>query len=267
MNKIPDKIIKLYKGKIEIEFYEKGHKYLLVHKNGERERIKYSVTRATSVIDKSRPLMLWAVRLSLDYLRNKWLADVEIPVITEEDFEEASKQHMIVKEEEANLGKQAHQWVSDYIKAKLSRKPKPAIPEDNERLLNAITAFLKWEKEHKVKFLASEMIVYSKKHNYVGIMDAKAKIDGKITCVDFKTSNGIYDEMRFQVAAYRQADTEESKDKYQSSCIIRFGKDDGEFEACELLDHKKDFEAFLNCLNLRRRTDELKEWGNTRGKG
>ena len=257
-NQTPDKVIELYKGKVRIEFFERYHQYFLVKKNGEREKIK-SVTSATSVIDKSAALMGWAVKLGRIFLTEK-LESGEI--ITLEMVNEAAKLHVVRKKEAADLGTAVHDWAEHYIKAKLARKSKPALPED-ARILNGVIAFLKWEKEHKVKFVASELMVYSKKHNYVGLMDAKAIIDGKLACVDFKTSNGIYDEFRFQVAAYREADSEESKKKYGSTWIIRFGKDDGEFEAHEIPDHKKDFEAFTAALALRRRLDELKDnWKN-----
>lgn len=257
-NKVADKVIELYKGKVHIEFFERYHQYFLVKKNGEREKLK-SVTSATSVIDKSGALIGWAVKLGRVFLTEK-LESGEI--ITIEHIETAAKLHAQKKKEAADLGTAVHDWAEHYIKSKLARKPKPELPED-ERILNGVIAFLKWEKEHKVKFVASELLVYSKKHNYVGLMDAKAIIDGKLACVDFKTSNGIYDEFRLQVAAYRQADAEESKSKYQSTWIVRFGKDDGEFEAHEILDHKKDFEAFVCALGLRNRLDELKQnWNN-----
>lgn len=257
-NKLPDKIILLYKGKVQIEFFERYHQYFLVKKSGDREKLK-SVTGATSVIDKSQALMCWAVKLGKLFLTEK-LDSGEI--LTIEHVETAAKLHAQRKKEAAETGTAIHAWAEEYIKAKLARKPRPELPED-EKVLNGVTAFLKWEKEHKVKFVASELIVYSKNHNYVGLMDAKAIIDEKLSCVDFKSGNGIYDEFRFQAAAYRQADAEESKEKYQSTWIIRFGKDDGEFEAHEIDDHKKDFEAFLNCLGLRRRLDELKNnWKN-----
>jgi hypothetical protein len=257
-NQIADKLIYLYKNKVRIEFFERYHQYFLIGKNGDREKLK-SVTSATSVIDKSGALIGWAIKLSRVFLTEK-LESGEI--ITMEDVELSHKLHAQKKKEAADLGTAVHAWVEEYIKAKLGRRSKPKLPED-EKILNGVIAFLKWEKEHKVKFLASELIVYSKKHNYVGLMDAKAVIDQKLSCVDFKTSNGIYDEMRFQVAAYRQADSEEAKEKYQSTWIVRFGKNDGEFEAHEIPDHKKDFEAFLNCLGLRRRLDELKQnWKN-----
>lgn len=259
-NKAPDKVISLYRDKVRIEFYERWHQYFLI-KKGESEKLK-SVTNATSVIDKSGALVGWAIKLSREFLIKRIEDGLTIAM---EDILESHKLHAVRKKEAADLGTAVHEYAEKYIKAKLARKPKPELPTD-ERVLNGVIAFLKWEKEHKVKFLASEMIVYSKKHNYVGLMDAKAIIDGKLSCVDFKTSNGIYDEMRFQVAAYREADSEECKCKYQASWIIRFGKDDGEFQAYELTDHKQDFCAFVNCLELRRRLDELGKGRKTYGK-
>jgi hypothetical protein len=69
-------------------------------------------------------------------------------------------------------------------------------------VLNGVNAFLKWKEEHHVKPLKSEKFIYSQKHDYVGITDIIAEIDGSLCIVDIKTSNGIYEEMNLQVAAY-----------------------------------------------------------------
>jgi hypothetical protein len=84
---------------------------------------------------------------------------------------------------------------------------------------------------------------------------------GSLCIVDIKTSNGIYDEMRLQVAAYMYAEQEESGKKYDGRWIIRLGKtldEEGNaiFEA-KYLDDKKDsfkqdFAAFVRTMGLHR---------------
>jgi len=169
-----------------------------------------------------------------------------LPVI-----ENAVSQHRIAKEEAATKGKLVHEWCENYIKGL-----NPELPKD-EQILNGVTAFLRWLKEYKVKFIDSERLVYSIKHKFVGIMDLKAKINGKLACVDFKTSSGVYNEMRYQVAAYMGADSEECECEYQERWIIQFDKNTGEFHAYLLDDFKKDYKTFLALLEVKKREKEL----------
>ena len=83
-------------------------------------------------------------------------------------------------------------------------------------------------------------------------------MEGKLTLIDFKSSNAIYDEMRFQVAGYQIAYEEETKKDIKKKVIIRFGKEDGQFEVFDLGKDGKDKQVFLACLKIKKRLDELK---------
>ena len=105
----------------------------------------------------------------------------------------------------ADIGTEIHQWASDWI-----LKKNPEMPTD-EKVVNGITAFLKFQKEHKLKWIESERYIFSKKYKYAGILDAIAKKNNKLILVDFKSNYRIYDEMRFQVAGYQIAYEEEDR--------------------------------------------------------
>lgn len=245
-------IINLYKNSVALNFDENRHWFSIDGKP------ILSVTGATSVIDKSRPLIYWAVGLSHDYLMQNLkdlIADTKGDKITTL-IEEASKQHSIKKQEAATIGTQVHDWVEQFIKAK-SKKDYPEEPKD-PAVYNGVSAFLKWVDEYNVKFITSEKIVYSKKYNYAGIMDAEAIIKKKLSVIDFKTSKAIYPEFRFQVAAYQAASEEESGKEYPGDkWLIRFGKEDGQFEPHNFNEQAEDFQAFLGALKLRRRLKVL----------
>lgn len=250
---IPDKVFKLYKGSVEIEFYEAKHWYK--HK-GERLTI-ISVTGAVGMVDKSRPLIIWATRLTGDYLRDILATTKAIEL---EDIDTACKQHQIKKEEAASKGSEVHKWAEEYILGK-----NPELPKD-EKVLNGVTAFLSWVKDHGVKFKESERMIYSKKHDYVGTLDAIAVIAGKTSLIDFKTSNGVYSTMHYQVAGYQLAYEEETgKQLTGPRYIIRFDKDTGDFHVHNLdedeKNYKKDCAAFLASLTLKKREKELSTWG------
>lgn len=248
-------VTSLYKGTVELCFDERRHRFTV---NG---KSVLSVTAATSVVDKSRPLIYWATGLTRDFLMEnlkKLVADTKGGEIASL-IDEAVKQHQIKKKKAADAGTQVHAWVSQFIKAK-TKKDWPEIPKDPQ-IYNGINAFLKWVDEHEVKFLSSEKFIYSRKYNYAGIMDAEAIIGRKKCPVDFKTSKRIYPEFRFQVAAYQGAVEEETGKPYSGNkWLVRFGKDDGEFEAHEYAEHDKDYKAFLSALTLRRRLRELDTW-------
>lgn len=255
----PTKSTSLYNGKITIDFFEGQHRYSL---KGDKKWLT-SVTSVTGMIDKSRVLIRWAVNLTKDYL----LGNIELLKASTEEVairgivENACIQHEMVKQEAADKGTQVHNWCEAYIKAKPAEREKLALPED-EQILNGVTAFLKWIKDYKVKFIESEKLVYSKKYDYVGLMDLKAEIDGKLAVVDFKTSKGIYNEYRYQVAAYMAADEEESGEKYEERWIVKFGKDDGDFEAYNIGgrdEFEKDIAVFRALLTVKKREKELQK--------
>jgi hypothetical protein len=234
-----------YKG-ITLEFDEVRHRFFA---NG---RPVLGVTSATGMIDKSRPLIYWAVGLSKNYLLEKLYSGQPI---LEEDIVLASKLHQTVKEDAATRGKAVHQWAEDFIKGK-----NPRITTQDEQVRNGIQAFLKWVKETDIKFIKkpiSEAMVYSKKYDYAGILDLEAKINNKLVIVDFKTSKGVYNEMRYQVAAYQNAREEMTGKTYGNRILVRFDKETGDFHLHELDNQKADFKAFVGALAIKRREQEL----------
>ena len=235
---------KLYNGTETIRFDEGRH--IFYDKKGKL----ISVTGATSVVDKSAPLMGWVAKMMGLYLLEEKKKGNSF--ITEGLIGNAKKEYRRISKEAANLGTEIHEWVSDWI-----LKKKPEMP-DNEKVVNGITAFLEFQKKNKFKWLESERIIYSKKYRYAGWLDATAMSGKDFTIVDFKSGNGLYDEMRFQVAGYRLAYEEEMKKKFDKGILIRFGKEDGNFEPYDLDNYEKDKKAFLNCLALRKRLNELK---------
>lgn len=251
--KTPDKVIALYNGSIKIEYYDRYHQYFV---NGKKS---IGVTTITGLIDKSRVLIYWAVGLTKNRLIEVFNSG---EAITIEHIEDASKLHAQRKKEAADLGTMVHKWAEDYIGAKIAKRKDLEMPED-PRVLNGVIAFLKWVDEHKVKFLESERVIYSKKHKFIGTMDCvftmgeeKHKI---IHVGDFKTSKGVYDEMIFQVTAYEEAYVEEIGAKCGDKYILRFDKETAEFDPhiIPAEDHKKDIAAFLGLMVAKKRLVEL----------
>ena len=198
----------LYKGKVKGKFFPDSHIYFV---DGKR---KTGVTTYLNIIDKSRPLIIWATELYRDYL-----LDCLANGITEEHIYEGCGLHEERKQEAAAIGDEAHGWIEKYIKGEPAEMPK------RREAQIAVNAFLDWEAANKVKFLSSERVVYSKKHDYIGKMDIEARVNGKLSMIDIKTSNGLYNTYGMQTAAYLKADEEESGREYRGRWLIRLTKE------------------------------------------
>lgn len=223
----------LYKGKVKIRFFPDSHIYMV---DGKR---KTGVTTYISILDKSRALMSWKGQRVADFL----LSNLKKGKITEEIICAASYIDEIEKEEAAVLGSEIHDWCEKYINATLGKGSMPEMPEKKEVQVG-VNAFLDWAKEHEVKFLSSERVVYSRKHDFIGKMDIECKVDKKLVLVDLKSSNGLYNTVRLQTAAYVRADEEESGREYKGRWAIRLAKFD-EKEHIERENKKKEIKKLI----------------------
>ena len=271
MAKTNTKEVSLYGGTEKITFYPDSHRY---KKN---DKWLKSVTGALDVINKPH-LIFWAVNLACDHISEILSSGKNVLV---SDIEEARHKHQDRLKEAGDLGTAVHKWAEDYIKGN-----NPDLPED-DRVLNGVTGFLQWVEEHKVKFVSSERLVYSKKYNFVGHMDAEAIIDGKLCVIDFKTSKKpkcqkckggkklktggiqtelfaplckhkvVYPEWLFQTAAYQKAAQEEGTVYTGPRRIVRFDKENGGFEVYTARKIQGDWYAFLGALAISKRKSEL----------
>jgi CRISPR/Cas system-associated exonuclease Cas4 (RecB family) len=251
----------LYGGEVLIDFFPESHRYKL---SGERTYL-ISATAVTGIIDKSRFLIPWAVNLAGTHLKqyienatvNQFTAEELLPVI-----EEALKQHTVKKEEAASIGDLIHAWAESFAQVQLKGEEMPDIADDlDERVINGISAFLDWYNAHHVKFACAEQVVYSRRHGFVGKIDAVAEVDGRKMLIDYKSGKYIYNEHLYQVAGYRLA-YEEEHGKLDGAVILHFNKETGQLETKEIgeEDYEKDAATFLACLAVKQREKELTKY-------
>ena len=178
-------------------------------------------------------------------------------------------------------GSLAHKWIENYIGVRIqnpnARKfedVKPLPPElifpDNEESMNAIKAFIAWENDHEVEWLASELIVASvldeetdRKLNIAGTLDAFAIVDGECTIVDFKTSKQISPEYYLQTMGYKMLLSEMIEDEAMhptTRIILRLPKDGTNYQHV-LVDTDEDFDR-ETLLKLRDVHRWLVNWEN-----
>ena len=268
-----------YDGTIELRFDTVKHVYLLVQSDGTLKEVD-GVTSTCHIIDKSVVLLPWACKMMQQKLLNSlipYLADENpeyvIKVVELEDLiAKAKTAHKEKLEDAGEVGKYAHAWIEEYIKAKLDEdhikyeQLTKDFPTD-DRAQNACIATLDWIHRHNVRFIATERKVYSRKFQYAGTMDGLAKVDScnnplccptafkdHLAIVDWKTSNYLFPEFIMQTASYEAAYEEEIGTDVQDRFIVRLGKDDAKFEVWHLTDEtfKQDFETFLAALLLKR---------------
>lgn len=278
----------LYGGKIQVKFYENSHQYWIAGPDGKFKR-KSGATTYIGIKDKSTPLGIWQQGVTLDFLM-KCLD--EGLVIDEDKAIEAVIQYELQRDEAADIGKEIHAWCEHFIRHQLKQKGYEKLPEipDFPEAVTGVNSFMEWLDAHKVKFISTERVVYSKKHDFMGTLDFEAKIDELHCLGDFKSSNGLYNGVRAQTAAYAKADEEErgggfkydgrwavrlakySEEEYMARemrkrevkkaiCRIK-GKEYKEYEIkpyqvfeSKFLDdepgfYKRDFDAFMNCYDL-----------------
>lgn len=272
---------KIYNGQYKIKFVKSNHAYYIAKKEkdgwGKWER-KTGSTTWIGIKDKSTPLKYWVAKIMAKFLNNI----LSERSITTYDIDEAKKLHCKRLEQAATIGSKIHDWIEAYIKNK-----NPDMPEENNVLLG-VNAFLEWVKKYKVKFLESEMFLYSRKYDYCGTSDAVAIINNKRVLIDYKTSPGLYNDVMLQTASYVQIYEEMGCGKIAGRWAIRLEKrtekefkndmdekgnvnvDYAPFEAIYLGNsgdtQKKDFQAFLAAKHLKEwdkeSTQKLEEFKN-----
>ena len=246
----------MYDDTVELVFDAKKHTYTA---NGKKVP---SVTGVCKVIDKSGPLMWWAVNEARDYIKANMRPGHEYDEVEIVELADSARMaHRKASSKAANIGTLVHDFAEAFFKHKLGIGPEPDWPV-NEQVQNGATEFIAWHAAHNVEPIAMERKVYSKKLKVAGTMDLVAKVNRRLCIVDFKTGSGIYEEAYLQVGgAYWPFYEEETGEKIQFGWILRFPKDGGSFEKVKI-DQKlkrKCAAGFKNALKLQRTLGELKK--------
>lgn len=239
---IKDTLEKFYKLN-NVQFDEGKHVYTV---NGS---MFTGVTTITDVRSKAF-LAPWAAKESYLYLKENWDISKEYSEDLKEELLLAAKTAWTRKSGAArDSGTIAHDWVSNYILGK--QLPKP---EDAEAL-EAVRAFLVWEKSRQPLWILSEKIVVSLKNKFAGMLDCLCYLDGKVTLLDLKTSKQVSEGFLLQLAGYEMA-LEEMGIHVEQRIILRLPKDGkyaeeikvSEDPELRLLAH----DTFLHCRELHR---------------
>lgn len=140
-----------------------------------------------------------------------------------------------------DIGTMTHDFVARYLAGEVNgitpadiQKEYPDAPQEFIfSVTKAFNGFVKWWNNLTDKeVIGSENIIYSRKYEFSGTYDLKARIGEKVYMLDLKTTNrsqgaplGIYPEYFMQLGGYIQADEEESNVLVDDCGILNVGKD------------------------------------------
>jgi hypothetical protein len=251
-------------------FKDTARRYSIEVKPGVVELLA-SVTTGLSIIDKSAPLMHWAVnreRMVVAEAIQRVFVDLEAlvgdPEKRRSDFLKAvhggydafvgaisgAKAMVKANEEALMIGTAAHAMIEWLNRKQMGEKvgPEPKVPD---AALLAVEAFKDWAKAVDFTPLVIERVVYCAEPEcyYAGTFDFIALVQGIRTLGDFKTSRAIYTESFLQNIAYRHA-AEQCGMPTEQGIILRLPKtlEDPAFEAMPV--PPTDLEDFRSCLRL-----------------
>ena len=233
-----------------------------------------SATKVLSVISKPA-LIPWALKQGSEWVERNLYADEEDKKIGAFKYTSRLGLAQIVKGIKSayrgssgsamETGTTAHEWIEDALKTFMSGEGSfgddnlPDLPDDPDAC-NSIDAFKAWVGDNDIDFLSSEEKIYSRQDNYAGTLDCAAYVNGSLCIIDWKTSKGIYPEYHLQNAAYAQAWEDIHGKAVEQTLVLRLDKATGRYQEGfqSRVEWVRNYEAFVNALNLYNRLKELK---------
>jgi hypothetical protein len=275
-----------YNGTEKLTFTEADWKYHWHRPDGIVELD--GVTGITGITTPVQPIKTWAVKLALAKTKELLLAGGYLEnQLTEDQLDailaQAKKADTEALEDAGDLGTAAHNWLEKLIRATIYSNEEKRLelfanlPLD-ERSANAAIAGVVWMYRHKVRWVHTEVKIFSRKYKYAGTCDGVAYVSScddpnccptpfaeVLSCIDWKSSNHLRVGYLFQVAAYRAALIEERNLPIVDSWILRLpktaeGKPFDPWRRVGVEAFEEDFKGFLNCLETNRSMDASERW-------
>lgn len=132
------------------------------------------------------------------------------------------------RDEAADAGTLAH----DMVEAKILNQPMPEVPDNEigELARQGYENYLNWAKTSSIMIVETEMALVSEQYQFGGTPDAVGKVNGKLCVLDWKTSNGVYQDYLIQLAAYKQLLEENGRGPIDGGFhLVRFSKEHADF--------------------------------------
>lgn len=233
------------------------------------------MTTILGVLNKPA-LVQWAADMAVDYAienargceivedgenkgKKRWF-------ILDETLKEARLAHRKKKEDAAAKGTDTHALVEEYINDCIGYGGEALWSEDflsakGQRYYAPIQAFIDWAQREKIRFLASELQVYSRDLWVAGTMDFLFEKDGKKYIGDLKTYKKIWDRVpMFQCAGYGYLYKEMHGEDIAGYVVFNLPKERAHDPSQDVrwsFDVEGDTKAFMACVELYR---QLSNW-------
>jgi hypothetical protein len=159
------------------------------------------------------------------------------------------------RDQAAEAGTLAHDMVFQHLHG-----DPVTIPETTDLTIagqaqTAFNAYLSWASMTKLEIVEQEFPLVSEQHQFGGTPDAIGLVNEKLSLVDWKTSNGVYQDYLLQLAAYDLLIKECRPDLVLTGGyhLCRFAKSYGDFAHHywpELEDAKKMFLMLRECYDI-----------------
>lgn len=156
-------------------------------------------------------------------------------------------------EEAADIGTMAHEMIEKHING----EPLPNDP--HPRALQAYNNAVVWLNQTRINVVSKwqEVQLVSESLKFGGTPDAIGELDGKLILLDWKTSNGVYQDYLIQLAAYKYLWEENFPDRPITGgmYLCRFAKDFPDFSAhyyAELDEALEQFKLFRRAYDIDR---------------
>ncbi len=222
-----------------------GHHY----KHKDHEEIQDSVTTKLQILNKPH-LLKWSIRKGIEWLE----VEERFSRLSGPDREEllagAQSAYTDIRDDAGSVGTQAHDAIEKYILDWIRTGQRVDDikvyfkPESDPRAIAAARGIEALFKKKNIVPLASEILVGHPKYS-AGTLDFLCAFEGKLTLVDFKTSNAI-DKISYplQVAAYKYFFEYMTKIKIPDLKIIWLSKDSDKYEIYKVNEIPKAWKTF-----------------------
>lgn len=137
------------------------------------------------------------------------------------------------RDEAGELGTMVHEMVEAHIDGVAFdiKRLMMLTKEQATQVQSGFDAYITWESMTKIKLIDQEMELVSEEYRFGGCPDAIGEVNGKLSLVDWKTSNAVYPDYLIQLAAYKHLWELNHPDQPLDGGfhLCRFSKDFGDF--------------------------------------
>lgn len=134
-----------------------------------------------------------------------------------------------VRDDAASAGTITHAWIDDDVHGRPLTEFRDADRELLDKAAVGLEAFRSWRSQVDLELVDTERPYISEVHRFGGTYDAVARVNGKLSLLDWKTSNKIYPDYVVQLAAYRALYLECAGEELHGAHLLRVGKEFGDF--------------------------------------